>query len=31
VKVGEIMGIPVVDHIIIGAGRYVSLKEAGKM
>jgi DNA repair protein RadC len=31
VKVGELMGIPVVDHIIIGAGRYVSLKEAGKM
>ncbi len=30
-KVGEIMGIPIVDHIIIGAGRYVSLKDAGKM
>ena len=29
VKVGELMGIPVVDHIIIGDGRYVSLKEAG--
>jgi len=31
VKVGEITGIPVVDHIIIGAGRYVSLKDSGKM
>ncbi len=30
-KVGEIMGIPVVDHIVIGNGRYVSLKEAGRM
>jgi DNA repair protein RadC len=31
VKVGEIMGVPILDHIIIGNGRYVSLKEAGKM
>jgi DNA repair protein RadC len=31
VKAGEVMGLPVVDHIVIGAGRYVSLKEAGKM
>jgi len=31
VKAGELMGIPVLDHIIIGGGRYVSLKEAGKM
>ncbi|MBZ0157271.1 MAG: DNA repair protein RadC [Alphaproteobacteria bacterium] len=26
---GEIMGIPVLDHVIIGDGRYVSLKEKG--
>ena len=31
VQVGELMGIPLVDHIVIGGGRYVSLKEAGKM
>ncbi|MFB3882410.1 MAG: DNA repair protein RadC [Armatimonadota bacterium] len=31
VKVGEIMGLPVVDHIVIGAGRYVSLKDSGRM
>jgi len=31
VKAGEVMGVPVVDHIIIGEGRYVSLKEAGRM
>jgi DNA repair protein RadC len=31
VKAGEVMGIPVLDHIIIGGGRYVSLKEAGQM
>lgn len=31
VKAGELMGVPVVDHIIIGGGRYVSLKEAGRM
>jgi len=30
-KAGEVMGVAVLDHIIIGAGRYVSLKEAGKM
>ncbi len=29
VKAGEIMGIDVLDHIIIGDGRYVSLKEMG--
>lgn len=26
---GEILGIPVLDHIIIGDGKYVSLKEKG--
>jgi DNA repair protein RadC len=31
VQVGELMGIPVLDHIIIGDGKYVSVKEAGKM
>jgi len=30
-KAGEVMGVAVLDHIIIGAGRYVSLKEAGRM
>ncbi len=28
-KAGEIVGIPLLDHIIIGDGRYVSLKESG--
>ena len=31
VKAGEIMGIEVLDHIIIGAGRYKSLKELSIM
>lgn len=31
VKAGEILGIPVIDHIIIGAGRGLSLKEYGIM
>lgn len=31
VKAGEVMGIPVVDHLIIGNGRYISLKDAGRM
>jgi DNA repair protein RadC len=26
---GELLGIPVLDHIIIGDGRYFSFKEAG--
>lgn len=26
---GELMGIPLMDHIVIGDNRYVSLKEAG--
>jgi DNA repair protein RadC len=31
VEAGELIGVPLIDHIIIGAGRYVSLKEAGRM
>lgn len=30
-RAGELLGIPVLDHIIIGGGRYVSLKDAGRM
>ncbi len=30
-RAGELLGIPMVDHIIVGGNRYVSLKEAGKM
>ena len=30
-QAGEIMGIPLLDHLIIGDGRFVSLKEAGRM
>jgi DNA repair protein RadC len=28
---GEVLGIPVLDHIIIGDGRYFSFKEGGRM
>jgi DNA repair protein RadC len=31
VKAGETMGVPMLDHIIIGEGKFVSLKEAGKI
>ncbi|GAA0355129.1 RadC family protein [Bacillus horti] len=31
VSAGEIMGIDLLDHIVIGDGRYVSLKEKGYM
>lgn len=31
VKVGQLMGIPLLDHIIIGDGRYASLKGLGKI
>jgi len=31
VKCGELVGIPVLDHLIIGDGRYLSLKEKGMM
>jgi len=29
VKAGELLGIDVLDHVVIGAGRYVSMKERG--
>ncbi len=29
VEVGQIIGIPVLDHVIIGQGQYISLKEKG--
>jgi len=28
---GEVLGIPVVDHIIVGDGRYFSFKEVGRL
>ncbi|MCZ6690196.1 MAG: DNA repair protein RadC, partial [Planctomycetota bacterium] len=28
---GELIGIPLLDHIIIGSGRYVSLAERGRL
>jgi DNA repair protein RadC len=31
VEAGKLLGIDVVDHLIIGMGRYVSLKERGMM
>ena len=31
VEAGELMGIEVLDHIILGESRYCSLKEAGKL
>ncbi len=31
VQAGELMGVPVLDHIVVGDGRYVSLREAGRM
>ena len=30
-KAGEVIGIPMLDHVIIGAGTYVSLAERGRM
>jgi DNA repair protein RadC len=29
VQGGEILGIDVLDHVVIGEGRYVSMKERG--
>jgi DNA repair protein RadC len=26
---GELLGIPVLDHIIIGGNKYISLREEG--
>lgn len=31
VETGNIMGIPVLDHLVIGDGRYYSFKEHGKL
>ncbi|MEP6654902.1 MAG: JAB domain-containing protein [Myxococcales bacterium] len=28
-EVGEMCGIPVLDHVVVGAGGYVSLAERG--
>ena len=28
---GEILGVPVLDHIVIGDGRYFSFREAGRL
>ena len=28
---GELLGIPLLDHIVIGDGRYFSFKEAGRL
>ena len=30
-KSGDILGVPVLDHIIVGDDRYISLKEEGKL
>ena len=29
VEAGQLLGIEVLDHIVIGRGRYVSLKDQG--
>lgn len=31
VKAGEILGIPVTDHIVLGDGKYFSFREAGQL
>jgi DNA repair protein RadC len=31
VAAGELLGIPVLDHVVIGDGRYYSFKEAGRL
>lgn len=31
VSTGELLGIPVLDHIVVGDGRYVSFKESRRM
>jgi DNA repair protein RadC len=31
VEAGKLLGIPVLDHVVIGAGRYISFVEAGLM
>lgn len=29
VKAGELLGVPVLDHLVIGDGKYFSFKETG--
>jgi DNA repair protein RadC len=29
VEAGQVLGIPVVDHLVVGAGRYISMAERG--
>jgi DNA repair protein RadC len=31
VAAGRLLGVSVVDHVIIGAGRHVSLRERGAL
>jgi DNA repair protein RadC len=31
VATGELLGVPVLDHIVVGEGRYFSFKEGGRM
>lgn len=31
VSTGELLGVPVLDHIVVGDGRYFSFKEGGRM
>ena len=31
VAAGDVLGIPVLDHIVVGDGRYYSFKEAGRL
>jgi len=30
-QAGELLGIPLLDHVVVGEGRYISLKEKGLM
>jgi DNA repair protein RadC len=31
VNAGELLGIDVLDHLVIGDGRYVSFRETGRL
>lgn len=31
IAAGDMLGIPVLDHIVVGDGRYFSFKESGRM
>jgi len=31
VSTGDLLGIPVLDHIVIGDGRYYSFQEVGQL